>query len=630
MYVKESEGSQASERSQVDYDQVSKDIMLNRTCANVFDDPDMQQFIAGFDAEALKEELMRVLKAFCYRNPQIGYCQGMNFVALLLVTVMNEEQAFWTFCTAVEDLRLRDYYSPMPAPLNGFQTDHAVLAALVVHVFPRVVQAIGADQLSGAVALVAADWLLSMFITRATFRTVLVVLDGFFHHYNPNGRVGADFALFRAALVVFGECERQLTTTDDLLGLVRSAVSKVTPATMAYGMLQKRFEFSYDFIESLRAQARNQIAQRFNVGGATFTQLARHTRFNKDQLRQLQQAFRAVAAEDQHGITREQFMQLLASAQTDQKSQFGTSAVKLSKNAVDRMFSMFDKDNSGLVDFKELASCLAVLIHGSMQERLRLCFDLYDSDGSGFLELDEVKHLAAAFFLMSGEEKTLASVPSDAKGDVIRQDSKFQARQLDARSPPLQQLSSPLVAQQLKPLNDATFGSSSPRQRPQLAPQSSLGTLELFYQKLLVMDVNKDGKITFDEFLSGMCTEPALLRCFITDGASLSRPASSSAPPPSALAKSPISSPNSHRNSSPLVPVSPVLDASPAPSDAAAHDSNHPLSNGDALPPSSSSSTVFADPVQSSSSSSSTVPSSQKPNEVSPLLAASSRLPTYT
>ena len=41
--------------------------------------------------------LRNVLNTFIKRNPTIGYCQGMNFIAGNILKYANEEQSFWIF-----------------------------------------------------------------------------------------------------------------------------------------------------------------------------------------------------------------------------------------------------------------------------------------------------------------------------------------------------------------------------------------------------------------------------------------------------------------------------------------------------------------------------------------------------
>jgi hypothetical protein len=39
--------------------------------------------------------LRRVLRAYSYYDQEVGYCQGMNFIAGMFLTLMAEEEAFW-------------------------------------------------------------------------------------------------------------------------------------------------------------------------------------------------------------------------------------------------------------------------------------------------------------------------------------------------------------------------------------------------------------------------------------------------------------------------------------------------------------------------------------------------------
>lgn len=49
--------------------------------------------------------LGRILLAFSVHKPQIGYCQSMNYIAALLLIILerNEESAFWVLVSLIDD-----------------------------------------------------------------------------------------------------------------------------------------------------------------------------------------------------------------------------------------------------------------------------------------------------------------------------------------------------------------------------------------------------------------------------------------------------------------------------------------------------------------------------------------------
>ena len=79
-------------------------------------------------AEALLEPLRRVLLAFAVKNPQIGYCQSMNFIVATLLEFCDEESAFWILCSLVEDMLPENYYT---RNMVGVRVDMLVLTSLV-------------------------------------------------------------------------------------------------------------------------------------------------------------------------------------------------------------------------------------------------------------------------------------------------------------------------------------------------------------------------------------------------------------------------------------------------------------------------------------------------------------------
>jgi hypothetical protein len=43
----------------------------------------------------LRKSLNNVLKAISIVYPRVGYCQGMNFLTLRLLQIIEDEEAFW-------------------------------------------------------------------------------------------------------------------------------------------------------------------------------------------------------------------------------------------------------------------------------------------------------------------------------------------------------------------------------------------------------------------------------------------------------------------------------------------------------------------------------------------------------
>lgn len=59
-----------------------------------------------------QNKLLRILSAYSNFNLDVGYCQGMNFIAglLLLVSGSNEEETFWMFVQLMELRGLKGFY----------------------------------------------------------------------------------------------------------------------------------------------------------------------------------------------------------------------------------------------------------------------------------------------------------------------------------------------------------------------------------------------------------------------------------------------------------------------------------------------------------------------------------------
>jgi hypothetical protein len=122
------------------------------------------------------QKLNEVLLAYSRRNPEVGYCQGMNLItACLLLILPTTEDAFWTLATMIENILPQHYYD---AHLLTSRADQAVLRAYVVELLPRLSAHL--DELEIELEALTFQWFLSVFTdclsAEALFRVWDVVL----------------------------------------------------------------------------------------------------------------------------------------------------------------------------------------------------------------------------------------------------------------------------------------------------------------------------------------------------------------------------------------------------------------------------------------------------------------------
>ena len=77
----------------------------------------------SFYTAEIKESISRILEAYIWRNPTVGYIQGFNFLVFRLRKVLNEEDTFWTLVMIIETYMAPDYYVEM----FGVKTQASIL-----------------------------------------------------------------------------------------------------------------------------------------------------------------------------------------------------------------------------------------------------------------------------------------------------------------------------------------------------------------------------------------------------------------------------------------------------------------------------------------------------------------------
>lgn len=70
------------------------------------------------------------------------------------------------------------------------------------------------------------------------------------------------------------------------------------------------------------------------------------------------------------------------------------------KQFVNQIFSKYDTDNSGSIDFKEFM--MATTMSGDPTDKLRLAFRVYDEDGSGTVDRQEMVEIVSNMYTSQG------------------------------------------------------------------------------------------------------------------------------------------------------------------------------------------------------------------------------------
>lgn len=122
------------------------------------------------------QKLNEVLLAYSRRNPEVGYCQGMNLITACLLLIMpTAEDAFWVLATMIENILPENYYDQN---LLTSRADQSVLRSYVVELLPKLSAHL--DELEIELEALTFQWFLSVFTdclsAEALFRVWDVVL----------------------------------------------------------------------------------------------------------------------------------------------------------------------------------------------------------------------------------------------------------------------------------------------------------------------------------------------------------------------------------------------------------------------------------------------------------------------
>uniref|UniRef100_A0AAV2L363 Rab-GAP TBC domain-containing protein n=2 Tax=Knipowitschia caucasica TaxID=637954 RepID=A0AAV2L363_KNICA len=148
------------------------------------------------------QKLRNVLTAFSWRNPDIGYCQGLNRLAAIALLYLDQEDAFWTLIAIVEVFMPRDYYTKT---LLGSQVDQRVFKDLMSEKLPRLHAHFELHKVD--FSLITFNWFLVVFVDSVVSDILFKIWDAFLYE-GPK-------IIFRSALALFKYKEEEFLKLQD-------------------------------------------------------------------------------------------------------------------------------------------------------------------------------------------------------------------------------------------------------------------------------------------------------------------------------------------------------------------------------------------------------------------------------
>jgi len=488
-----------------------------------FKDPDLIEIILSPDMEGDHTAAHTLLRAFVCRNNRLGYVRGIcELCAALCAFSADDEVAFWLLCTVVENLRPDDFYERPPLESLGLAVEADVLQQLAHEQWDedkvgldgvklgRPIQwaALHSDGLTLAIESAAKPLIQLLFLDAVPFETMLGIWDRYFSCTSV--REAADCILqYSLALLQCRDAKiaKMMRKADHLKDSMLAAIQDIELAELEEAYAQLATRWDRESVTQMRQETKKQLALGWTKG-SNKPLLAKSTKFTKDEIDKLAAWFEHQNLEDSGegvGISRRNFKDVLQQALPG-----------LPHELHEPLFRVADEDGSDDIDFKELLGVLSTLSKGTFEEKVKLWFDTYDQDRSGFLDLNEVEQLATdllrANVSMTSREldqstgarsEMLKEALEAAKAQVGEAEELEGGDVLARLGEDVAEAKSPLRA-----LRSPRESSAVGEQRRNT--QCSAYALTLLQQ----MDTDKNNMISIKEFTDYCREDPTMQRCF--------------------------------------------------------------------------------------------------------------------
>uniref|UniRef100_A0A665URN8 TBC1 domain family member 8B n=1 Tax=Echeneis naucrates TaxID=173247 RepID=A0A665URN8_ECHNA len=362
----------------------------------------------AFQSDTGISALRRVLTAYAYRNPKIGYCQAMNILTSVLLLYAKEEEAFWLLVAVCERM-LPDYFNRR---IIGALVDQAVFEDLIRENLPQLVEHMTDLSFFSSVSL---SWFLTLFISVLPIESAVNVVDCFFYDgikaILQLGLAVLDYNM--EALISCHDDAEAVTILNKFFDSVTNKDSPLPPTVQqaSVGNNDKASHLNVDISELIReayekygnirleevesSRKRNKLCVIQTLEDTTKQNVIRvvsqEVKFNASHLDELYNLFKrqhfrscywtmqspallhhdpSLAYLEQYQLGFQQFSVLFTLLEP-----WTFCATKSTLSLW--VFRLIDENQDGLINFKEFCCALDTLYYGSFTNKLKFLFKLH-------------------------------------------------------------------------------------------------------------------------------------------------------------------------------------------------------------------------------------------------------------
>lgn len=219
----------------------------------------------------------------------------MNYLVAVLLWCMGEEDAFWTLCTLIENLRPPDFYSRDPAlPMNGFEVEKRVVGMLIQERLPKFTKMLGGQAgLDMLVQLTCTKYLIPMMVNAIPAKTMLFVWNKFFCFGGECMLVSAVLALVALTHDAIVANPKIMDSSDQTggYGILMEIADQVTPEQLDAEMATPRSSLSPHTYKKSVSFVRWEEAQKWISNPDCHARLRDTLHFTQEEIKVLSKAF---------------------------------------------------------------------------------------------------------------------------------------------------------------------------------------------------------------------------------------------------------------------------------------------------------------------------------------------------